>query len=1272
MPTQNTANIDGWAEFTFDFVTPGGAVPAVGAGTATLPASFWVTSYDTDGSGTLREFVEFLGIPASSTGLSAGTTLSSGTSVDGGVQYQSGTAGAAGVSTLDIYKASAAYSNVASFKLVYGARTGSSGSAAGGRLTAFDFFKPDAVFLRPEVNGYKSVKLTTDADGNGVITPGDTLTYTVTYVNTGNAAVSNFQITDALPAGLTLTAIGAQTVTGATKNALYTGAGIDTLLATGQTLAADSAITVSIPVTVGTVADNTTLNNQATSTVAGATVSSDNVDSTTVFAPSVTAASGFGGVPAGSIVQTQNATTDPTTVNVRRPPQLTLNKSIAAPGRVNPADQFTVQIKNGATVTASVTTSGVATTATTGAQTLTNGTAYTLTEVMATGSVSALSAYTTAVTCTNATTGSSTTLPSGAGQSFSITPTLGDVITCTLTNTPLVLGISGQVYEDFNYGGGAGRAYNATQGMSQRLSVRVELYNSANAFIAAAFTNASGAYSFTGQLPGTYKVRIVNSFVTSSRTGACAQAVNVSTPPATCTQLPVQTYINGNGNQVGGAAPAGADPALSTTTLPAGAQSVASVTLSAGNVSGVDFGFNFDTIVNTNDSGQGSLRQFIVNSSALGGEASLAQAGQTRSTAGTVTALPAARESSIFMLTDGAAHPGLTAGLPSQVSGTVATIAPASNLPDITGTNSAFTVLDGGTQSFNVANSNTATLGYSQGVGTGSSTVSALDGPEVVITGSGARDRIFNINATSDITVANLAFLRTTGINQISTITVNGVARLSVSGNSFNVSTSFTDPGTGNRIQDAVAVNGVNSATSITNNVFGFLDRRPILTPSYIGQGNLSGTNKLDGLTVQGNQIVVTGLIQAGSQADGEGIILDDGWKNVAIRGNLFDRVAVPKGDNAIEVFYRPTNLGGLVIEDNTIQNGGNVGIDLFDTSGTSFANSSGKVTLIQRNVVTGTLASSGVGGDGIEVQAQGVTISQNSFYNNARLGINLGPSFAAADGVTPNDGLISATQANRGQDYPIFTAASISGTTLTVAGYVGSAAGQTVFGNSLIEIFKADNSPANQDGEVIVGDGKSVPHGEGRTYLGSLTAAANGTFSGTLTVSGLTVADSITATATLSNNTSEFSYNVAVTANPPVVTLLKLGRNVTKNTAFTDGTGSVNASPKDVIEYCLVYGNTGGAAPNFKLIDNVPAGLDALPDAYTSGKGIRSSGTVIAAGATATPTGTDLTNAADTDAGTLTFTGGTFSKGVMTLDLGAAGLAAGGKGTACFQARVP
>lgn len=170
------------------------------------------------------------------------------------------------------------------------------------------------------VNGYKSVKLTTDADSSGSVTPGDTLTWTLSYKNTTALAVSNFQINDPLPAGVTINATGGQTVTvsgtgtSASKNTSYTGAASGTvsdLLAAGATLGDNGVVTVTIVTTVNSGVSGT-LSNQASatgSTIASAT-NTDNVDSTTAGLPSGVT------VPSGSITQTQGAGVDPTTVNV--------------------------------------------------------------------------------------------------------------------------------------------------------------------------------------------------------------------------------------------------------------------------------------------------------------------------------------------------------------------------------------------------------------------------------------------------------------------------------------------------------------------------------------------------------------------------------------------------------------------------------------------------------------------------------------------------------------------------------------------------------------------------------------------------------------------------------------------------------------------------------------------------------------------------------------------------------------------------------------------
>lgn len=115
-------------------------------------------------------------------------------------------------------------------------------------------------------------------------------------------------------------------------------------------------------------------------------------------------------------------------------PRLTLRKALGSRGRRFTGDQFTVRIMQAGTVIASSTTGGTGSTVTagnTGAAQLVAGQDYTLDEIAAgTGN---LGNYTATMACTNATSGTGTTLPTA--MPGNITPRLGDVITCTITNT---------------------------------------------------------------------------------------------------------------------------------------------------------------------------------------------------------------------------------------------------------------------------------------------------------------------------------------------------------------------------------------------------------------------------------------------------------------------------------------------------------------------------------------------------------------------------------------------------------------------------------------------------------------------------------------------------------------------------------------------------------------------------------------------------------------------------------------------------------------------
>lgn len=115
-------------------------------------------------------------------------------------------------------------------------------------------------------------------------------------------------------------------------------------------------------------------------------------------------------------------------------PRVQLRKVLSSEGRRFSGDQFTIRIREGETIIAETTTAGSGTTINngdTGLVQLVSGTAYTLDEIAA--GTASLGNYTATMACTNSFTGSPTTLPTTVGGT--ITPRLGDTITCTITNT---------------------------------------------------------------------------------------------------------------------------------------------------------------------------------------------------------------------------------------------------------------------------------------------------------------------------------------------------------------------------------------------------------------------------------------------------------------------------------------------------------------------------------------------------------------------------------------------------------------------------------------------------------------------------------------------------------------------------------------------------------------------------------------------------------------------------------------------------------------------
>jgi hypothetical protein len=115
-------------------------------------------------------------------------------------------------------------------------------------------------------------------------------------------------------------------------------------------------------------------------------------------------------------------------------PHILLQKALGTGGRQFNTDEFIMTIAQGSTTVATTTTTGTGSTlaaAATPMTLVTAGTAYTLSETP-TGTAQA-DQYTAALACTNGYAGSTTTRPTTPGGS--VTPAMGDVLTCTITNT---------------------------------------------------------------------------------------------------------------------------------------------------------------------------------------------------------------------------------------------------------------------------------------------------------------------------------------------------------------------------------------------------------------------------------------------------------------------------------------------------------------------------------------------------------------------------------------------------------------------------------------------------------------------------------------------------------------------------------------------------------------------------------------------------------------------------------------------------------------------
>jgi CSLREA domain-containing protein len=229
------------------------------------------------------------------------------------------------------------------------------------------------------------------------------------------------------------------------------------------------------------------------------------------------------------------------------------------------------------------------------------------------------------------------------------------------------------------------------------------------------------------------------------------------------------------------------------------------------------------------------------------------------------------------------------------------------------------------------------------------------------------------------------------------------------------------------------------------------------------------------------------------------GVRLQDGVNHNIVANNVIGNNlrggirATGTGTESNQIY---NNRIGISLNGTALPNGG-FGIQI---GSLSIANQIGPNNIIANNPVGITLVDAGTDRH---------TITQNSIFNNDRLGIDLTP----ISGVTPNDSGDADTGPNQELNWPVLK-------TATTTQVTGTACSESAVPKPCrIEIFIAERRTSDSGGGN---------YGQGKTFVGSGTTTSNGSFS--VSLSGVSAGQYLTATATdAQGNTSEFSQNIQV-----------------------------------------------------------------------------------------------------------------------------------------------
>jgi len=516
----------------------------------------------------------------------------------------------------------------------------------------------------------------------------------------------------------------------------------------------------------------------------------------------------------------------------------------------------------------------------------------------------------------------------------------------------------------------------------------------------------------------------------------------------------------------------------------------------------LDFGFSFDVVVNTLDMdhdpladrfAQGTLRQFIQNANAIQGPD---------------------RSWFVMMVSQNVAPDPSHSWWRIAVNSTLGALSIADADTTLNGT--VFT------PALAVVDSNPGLVGTGGSVGTGRDGAPETgDEPQL--------PRYSRPEVELNLTGSGSVGIEITGSSVV-------LANLSLFGDASTTQTLISITGSGAVLHGLLAgvfADGSYPGSPSASTQIVLVDATDVLIDAcYIGYSSWGIIrNGGDNFTIRVCELFSANM---GTSKSSEAIDLLSGT-HIRIEGNLVrDCDAAPGLDGGAVELLR--NVRNVFFVNNTVINSQGYGL---------MVSRGARDVLVKHNVfynnLVGVIVSNWVS------PAYNVTISENSIYDNTRLGIDLTDTAAVGtgakgDNVTLNDGILNPLEPNYGIDYPVLTGAFYNGTHLYVQGFINdesAGSGSSNFAGAVVEVYLVNNS---SDGDDLLGNNYSgdTPlsqyYGEGWVYLGRLTADANGEFEGWIDVSSLPASlrperDSlVTATSWLSGNgTSEFGPDVRV-----------------------------------------------------------------------------------------------------------------------------------------------